>query len=40
MWRDILEWLPTITNIARSLTAVINLAITVHRLRRWWLTER
>ncbi|MFI6064972.1 hypothetical protein ACIA47_06840 [Micromonospora sp. NPDC051227] len=39
MWHDILEWLPTIINIIRSITAVISLSISVRRLRRR-LTER
>ncbi len=34
MWHEILEWLPTVTNIVRLLTSVINLSLAVRQLRR------
>lgn len=40
MWHCTLEWLPVVTDIAQALTAIVNLTIAVHRLRRWWPTER
>lgn len=33
-------WLPTITTVARAITAVTGMVIAVHRAIRWWRTGR
>jgi hypothetical protein len=33
-------WLPTITTVARAITAVTGAVIAVHRAIRWWRTRR